>query len=471
MLRSQLPRALAFRAAVALGVALHAGCGPPAPRKQLLLLVSVDTLRADRLGCYGSPLGLTPRLDALANESVLFEAAYAPTSLTLPSLAALQLGRYPQQLGVLSNASKLPVLPTLASELHARRFATGAVVSNLVLGEGSGLAAGFDHYDAVLTGREAVRKFPERIAPDTTQAALHTLDELLSSSAAELFLWVHYQDPHGPYTPPPELRERYLEIERGAPDGHRVLPLQPSDGQLGALPAYQALGDEREAAFYRAGYDGEVSSTDTAIGELLDGVAARGLRERAIIVFTADHGESLGEGDYWFAHGAHLMDPLVRVPLMIRAPGLAPERRPDVASLVDVYPTLLQLAARGGVPEVYPGRDLLAEGAARIPSLAYFATLGGSRVPRIGIAHGDYKYVAARKGDGWQGALYRRAASGLEEPVRGALELEQAMSRQLNETLGRLGRLPPETRQELTPEELARLEALGYAEAGAPVQP
>jgi arylsulfatase len=460
----------ALRSLAALAWAGPLACAGPEPARELVLLLSVDTLRADRLGSYGSELGLTPRLDQLAAESMLFEAAYAPASLTLPSLAALHLGRYPEQIGVLSNASRIPPLPTLASELRARGFATGAVVSNVVLREGSGLDAGFDRYDAELAEEEAVRRWPERIAPETTRAALRTLDQLLATSAPQLFLWVHYQDPHGPYTPPGELRLRSLEAERRAPDAGRRLPLQPSDGQLGALPTYQALGDEREVAFYRAGYDGEVRFTDAAIGELLDGVAARGLQERALIVFTADHGESLGEGDYWFAHGAYLSDPLVRVPLLIRAPGIAAERRPDVASLVDLYPTLVPLAARGRVPPFYPGRNLLAQDARRILSLAYFASLGGSRLPRIGIARGDYKYLAVLRGGSWQGTLTRRLASGLEEPLASA-PLEESMGKELAATRERLGRLPPETRQELGPEELARLEALGYAAGEAPAEP
>ncbi len=454
----------------ALALAGPLACAAPEPPRELVLLVSVDTLRADRLGSYGSELGLTPRLDALAAESVLFEAAYAPASLTLPSLAALHFGRYPQQLGVLSNASQLLPLPSLASELGARGFATAAVVSNVVLRAGSGIDRGFDRYDAELAEEEAVRKWPERIAPETTRAALRALDGILATPAPQIFLWVHYQDPHGPYTPPAELRERYLEVERRAPDGGHALPLQPSDGQLGALPAYQALGDEREVAFYRAGYDGEVRFTDVAIGDLLDGVAERGLLEQALLVFTADHGESLGEGDYWFAHGAQLSDPLVRVPLLVRGPGLAPERRPDVVSLVDLYPTLIARAGRGRVPPSYPGRDLFAPDARRIPSTAYFAALGGSRVPRIGIARNDYKYLAVRGHAGWQGALYRRSASGLEEPVSAAA-LEDAMSRGLAETLERLGRFPAETRRELGPAELARLEALGYGALEAPAPP
>src|SRR5258705_11130146 len=150
-------------------------CG--APPLQLLLVVTVDTLRADALGAYGSGLGLSPHLDALAAESVVFDAAYAAAPLTLPSLATLFTGRWPEERGVSSNEAALPQgVPTLASELRERGWRTGAVVSNFVLNGSAGLAQGFDRYDDRLPRREAVRHWPERSARDATDAALAMLD-------------------------------------------------------------------------------------------------------------------------------------------------------------------------------------------------------------------------------------------------------------------------------------------------------
>ncbi|TFG93919.1 MAG: hypothetical protein E4H11_07765, partial [Myxococcales bacterium] len=223
------------------------GCArTPPPR--VLLLVTVDTLRADHLGAFGSDLGLTPHLDALARESLVFEAAYAAAPLTLPSLATLFTGRYPEELGIRSNESTLPAgVPTLATELRARGWRTGAVISNFVLREGSGLARGFDRYDDALPRREAVRRWPERIARDATDAALGFLD---ACAAERCFVWVHYQDPHGPYDPPPGRREGQLPRASEAPDARRRLPVASDHAGIGAIPAYQFLGGRRDVAFY-----------------------------------------------------------------------------------------------------------------------------------------------------------------------------------------------------------------------------
>jgi len=168
--RDSRPSLLAARLLLAAGLA--SGCGrSDAP--DLLLLISVDTLRSDHLGANGSQLGATPHLDQLAAESLVFTAAYAPASHTLPSLSALMTGRYPEEVGIVSNDSTLAAsVPTLASALRGAGWRTRAVVSNWVLRRSSGLASGFDVYDDTLHQREASRPMPERVAGDTTTAAL-----------------------------------------------------------------------------------------------------------------------------------------------------------------------------------------------------------------------------------------------------------------------------------------------------------
>jgi arylsulfatase A-like enzyme len=441
-----------------------AGCRdrPIAPR--LLLLISIDTLRADRLGSYGSDLDLTPNLDALAAESQVFEWAYAPTSFTLPSMSSLLTGRHPEEIGVLGNRSALaPAVPTLASALRARGWRSAAVVSNLVLRKNAGLAAGFDVYDDVLPDREATRKWPERIAADTSDAAIAVLDGFSSEGDERLFLWVHYQDPHGPYTPPEGLRERFLAAERARPDGRRRLPEATGRGGRGRIPTYQIVGESREVAFYRAGYDAEVHYLDTEVGRLLRELAERGLADATLVVFTSDHGESLGERDYWFAHGERLGDPLVRVPLLLRVPGLPPHRRTDVASLVDLFPTLLdRLASLPPDPEA-PGRDLLAPDATASDSVPYLATLGDGHTPRFGIVADGHKFVLTKQDGGWRGELFRL---GHEDRDLSRSEPERAlrMRERLADLRANLRRGRPETRQRLSEEDRRNLRALGYIE-------
>src|SRR5689334_3975070 len=218
-------RPLAWLGVVTLaGLVPLAGCRTPPAR--LVLLVSVDTLRADRLGAYGSTLGLTPRLDRFASEGVVFETTYAAASFTLPSLGALLTSRYPEEIGIAGNSTVLAAgAPVLAGALGNRGFRTAAVVSNYVLRPASGFGAGFETYDATFPQREALRPVPERTAPETTAAALRALDALRATGGDRLFLWVHYQDPHGPYAPPDALRSRALEMENKAADAAHVLPV------------------------------------------------------------------------------------------------------------------------------------------------------------------------------------------------------------------------------------------------------
>jgi arylsulfatase len=457
------PRNALRHAVAATSLLLIAGCRGGAP-PTLFVLITVDTLRADYLGAYGSDRGLTPNLDALARESLVFTAAYAATSFTLPSMSALLTGRYPEELGIWNNESAVPEsAPTLATELRRRGWRTAAVVSNFVLRESSGLAVGFDVYDDDFPQKEAVRKWPERVATDTTDAFIRTLDACTIGTDSPCFVWVHYQDPHGPYTPPGDRRRRYLEIEQGAPDGRRLLPVQPAD-QAGpsGIPGYQYLEGQHQVAFYRAGYDGEVSYVDEEIGRLLAVLRERGLDGKTLIVFSADHGEGLGEGDYWFAHGAHLTDPLVRVPLLLRAPSRPPQRRDDIVAAVDLYPTVLRLLVgeKGDPPP--RGRDLLAPDAATSDSVPYLATLGAGSVRRFGIVEGDYKFIISLDGGAWRGQLFRRGRESVDLAAP-APQLVASLRARLVEFRERLP-ARAETRQKFSPEDLEKLRALGYVD-------
>jgi arylsulfatase len=453
------------RLALALAVALGAlACGEPsAPRS--LLLITVDTLRADALGAYGADGKLTPRLDALAESGLVFQAAYAPAPFTFPSIAAILTGHYPAALGIRTNASRLPDdVPTLATALRAKGFRTGAAVSSYVLRAKSGLARDFDVYDDVLPQSEATRDSPERIAPDTTRAALAVAERLRAGDAEDAqryLLWVHYQDPHGPYTPPPELtaHARLLEPDAG------TLPVLPGNHGGRGIPAYQVLGERREIADYRAAYRGEVAYLDAELGRLLDGLRERGLLEDALVVFTADHGEAMGEHGVWFAHGHDLTDDLVRVPLIVAGPGVAPGRRSDVVSLVDLVPSLLR-ALEAEPPAELPGRDVLAPDASLEDSVPLLDTLAYGGTRSTGIVERGYKLILRFADGAWRARLYRRGreqvdiaapAPQLAGQLRESLLARQERDRHAERV---------ETPQQLDAAERAALEALGYT-AGA----
>jgi len=224
------------------------------------------------------------------------------------------------------------------------------------------------------------------------------------------------------------------------------------------------IGEHRQVAFYRAGYHAEIRFADQEIGRLLERVDT--LERRPLVVFTADHGEGLGENDYWFAHGEYLDDGQVHVPLLFRLPGHAPERRDDVASLTDVFPTLLAAVSDDALEATPDGRDLLAPSAEQTASRAYFASLGGSRRARHGLIDGEYRLVISRRDGIWDARLTRRGDDA--DLTAAAPQIAKPLRKRLNRIRTRLARGREEVRQTLSDEERSSLEALGYVDETKP---
>jgi arylsulfatase A-like enzyme len=362
--------------------------------------------------------------------------------------------RYPEEVGVIGNSTPLsPGARTLAQWLAEHGFRTADVVSNYVLRRTRGMDAGFQSYDATFPQREAVRPVPERIGPETTQAALLTAERLAASPGPAL-LWVHYQDPHGPYVPPDAQRARFLKEAAAAADPPE-LPVSADQSGNGAIPRYQYADGHRGPAYYRAGYRGEVAYVDQAVGALLDGFATRGLFERTIVVFAADHGEELGEGGYYFTHGENLSECLLRVPLLVRVPGRAAARREDTASLLDVLPTLAGVPGLPA-PEGVRGRDLFAAGGAGGSSAIYLSSLQATPV-RVGVLARDHRLVVGRDS---RAALFALGSEGPD--LAGArVDLLAQMRSDLAAAQRSLRRVDAVERA-LGPDEEAAFKALGY---------
>ena len=265
-----------------------------------IILVTIDTLRADRLGAYGSAKGLTPALDRFAQGAARFTAAVTQVPLTLPAHATILTGLHPAKHGVRTNDGfRLAAgVPTLAEALRARRYATAAFIGGYPLQASFGLARGFDRYDDdFLRAAGTV----ERSADEVVRSALAWIDQRQSQP---FFAWLHLFDPHSPYTPPAP----FAAAHAGAP------------------------------------YDGEVAYTDAAIGRLFEHLQASGLYSRAAIIIVADHVESLGEhGER--THGTFLYDATVRVPLLIKLPDMAASRELTVpVETADLAPTIASIA-------------------------------------------------------------------------------------------------------------------------------
>jgi len=345
-----------MRPRLVLLLALLALCGcsrAPAATPRRVILVTCDTLRADRLGAYGYARPTSPNLDAFAKDGVVFDEAYTTIPITGPALSALFTGLLPDELGLAGgNAFLLGAqATTLAEVLRAAGVRTGAVVSNWVLRAPApeqgdvGLKQGFEHYDDRMQTREGVRDSFERLAADTTDAALRWLDARKAKAEDPLFLWVHYQDPHGPYRPAPEM---LTGLERPLTD-EPELALGTTRFGKGQLPRYQDVDGERAPERYRIRYDGEVRTFDAHFGRLVAWLKSNGWYDDALVVFTADHGESLGEHDYWFCHGENVHREEVRVPLVVKYPRGATrpkaERVRELATHLDLWPTVLEAFA------------------------------------------------------------------------------------------------------------------------------
>ncbi len=295
-----------------------------------LVLISIDTLRSDRLPAYGYAQGATPAIDALAGDSILFEHAYAHTPLTLPSHAALFTGLLPGDNGVRDNTGYRldgEKHPTLAALLRAQGYATGAAISTYVLRPETGIAAGFDSYEASLDpGTGAELGLAQRAGAETLRYAVEWLGTV-APGPRPFFLFVHFYEPHSPYEP-----------------------------------------EEPFASRFEDPYDGEIATVDGLVGDLVAELRRRGLYDSSAIVLLSDHGEGLGDhGER--EHGIFLYREALQVPLLLKLPG-AKRRGTRVAApaqLVDVAPTLLALAG-AKVPKTMTGTALTAlsdRGAAR----------------------------------------------------------------------------------------------------------
>ena len=358
---SETTRGMDWLLGCALGaLALSCGGGPrDGEPSRSVVLVTCDTLRRDALEPYGAPAGCSPSLARLAEEALVFEDAWSGASSTLPALSSLFTRRTPDELGVTAGNRLLlgPEVVTLTERLSEAGIETAAFVSNAVLrrfptpiGEVA-LAQGFEHYDDRMVAKERNRRLLERSAPDTVRAALDWLDAR-EDPLRPSFLWLHFIEPHGPYT-----SGEPLALEGEEPTAE--LPLGTTDRGLGEIPRYQDLGGERDPAAYRAAYRGEVRYLDAAIGDLLDGLRTRGHLDRSTFVLSADHGESLGERDWWFTHGQSLAPELVRVPLIVRVPGATIRgRRAGLVGPFALHDTLLSSA--GVLP---PERSVTTPGA------------------------------------------------------------------------------------------------------------
>lgn len=413
--------------------------GPPADLQGAnILLITLDTTRADRIGAYGYGGAQTPNLDRLAGEGILFEHCITPSAFTLPSHSSIMTGMYPPYHGVRLNgdAGLADVHTTLAEHLGSRGYRTGAFIGAFVLDGRWGLEQGFDHYDDEFDlepDQTLDLAGVQRPANLIVDAALQWLE---TDEATPFFAWLHFYDAHAPYAPPEPYRSRF-----------------------GSDPSSQ--------------YDGEIAFADSQVGRLLEWLASRGLDRNTIVVVVGDHGEALGShGES--EHGYFIYDYAVKAPLIVRIPsaGLAGKRIASQVRTIDVFPTILELL---GIPAEAQGESvwpLIAGQTSVEPRYAYSESMatrlqyGWSAL--YSVRTEQYKYIDAPRAE-----LYDLESDPGETNNR--LTDLRRVTHQMREELSAIRAsaaegAPEAAEANLDDETVAQLSALGYLGGSSAIQ-
>jgi arylsulfatase len=456
-------------------LALACSKAPQSPARRVIV-ITCDTLRADHLRLYGHRHPTSPCVDAFAKDGVTFLEAWTTIPVTGPALSALWTGKLPDELGLSGGNTFLlgADAVTLAEIARDAGVTTAAIVSNWVLrkpdaAQGDvGVQQGFRHFDDRMEEREGNRPSFERRAPETAKAAIGWLEEQKRSGDDRFLLWVHFQDPHGPYVPP---EEALADLDR-PPTLEAKLPVGKTRLGRGQIPHYQVVGDERRPEDYRKRYDGEVRWFDTHFGKLVEWLRANEWYDDALVVLTADHGEALGEHNYWFCHGENVHREAVRVPLVVKYPAGAPRPiAPLVRELVthlDLWPTVLDALALKGASN--RGTSLLATTLPKDRIAAHVVGAPNADDRWVGASDGRY-HLVVQKGEAPK--LYDNKNDAAESfPLaspRAEVALEQAaIARGLMERLVAdlaPGKDPPPRPARLAPssENVKALQHTGYA--------
>ncbi len=420
-----------------------------------VLLVSVETFRRDHVHTYGYPRLTTPTFDGLVAGGTSYDRHWASAPYTHPSLASLVTGLLPTRLGFVDN------IPTIGGELltAAQLFANGGYVTaafnvQYVLSNRYGLNRGFHYY----------RNHPNDVpATRLTDEVLPFLDE---HGEDNLFLWLHYFDPHGPYRPPADQRKRFTGDAIWDADTVTLKPGTAAEGSPD-IPPYVYDKGQTERRHYVAGYDGDIATLDEEIGKLVRYVKTKGWAEDTLIVVTADHGEALGDHGRTFSHGS-LYEHDLHVPMVMWGPGRVPAGKRVTAETnhVDVLPTLLDYAGLP-LPAGLHGASLQGVTTTRpIGSLPMnLSVVGRADRLRWAVRDGDTKILVDRDGQMTSAWNLATDPTELRDLVGTPSKEARALAKAAKAWLATDAWKPPTTREQaLDDEDVARLRALGYVE-------
>ncbi len=392
-----------------------------------LLIITLDTVRADRIGAYGYGKAETPNLDELARKGILFENCYTPVPLTMPAHCSLFTGRYPLGHRVRDNGTFFleENEVTLAEMMTQRGYETYAVIASFVLQAKFGLNQGFSEYEDSLNMDELLHNFYSEIPADVVYTKF---DRWFKKRRKEkFFAWVHFYDPHAPYEPPEEYRKG------------------------------DSLSDM---------YDGEIAYTDVWVGKIVQDLRDENLLESTLIVVVGDHGEAFGEHQE-YGHSVFCYEENLKVPLVFFNPGLFPESLlvKNRVILIDILPTLFELFGMD-IPSMVQGKSLVkmfdGKGEKGMRSF-YIESMYGKEslgwAPLTGIIDGPYKFISLPEPELYDLKTDIREKTNLFSEKH---DIARALDEKLRSCMLKYSTVSRDSRRELTAEDRNRLESLGY---------
>jgi arylsulfatase len=422
-----------------------------------VVLITLDALRPDHLGCYGYPVNTSPNIDAFAKEGAAFTNAFAQASFTAPALASLMVSRYPSSGGVFDFGDTIPEgIETLTSLLKKNNFATGFFSSHTGLATIKGFEQSFDDFYTIWTFSEN-KKLTVKAA-DINPRIMKWLD---AHKRKKFFIWIHYLEPHYPLAPAAKYRSLIASQFKGKKPVEVPISADYQYG-FGGIPGRlaAAYNNRTDLNFYLELYDASIRYADSQVGEVLRCLKKLGLYDNSLIILSADHAESLGEHGQYFSHGFLLYDELLRVPLVIKAAraGTPGEKVQALAQHIDIAPTIADFL---GIPQP---KSMIGE--SLLPGLRNGFDRNNSR--SFSALSPD---VAAIRADGWKLIYDHRKGYELYDLQVDPGELNNLVSinrekfELLKNELDLFRKPPPRAEKKpLTIQEKEQLRSLGYAQ-------
>lgn len=357
--------------------------------KPSIILITIDALRPDHMSAYGYSRQTTPFIAQLAKDSIKFSEAISVSSATITSIPSILTSTYPGTNLVQSFGDIIPDrIKTLAEILKENGYYTGIIAS-------------FSFSPFFNKGKEYDSTFIKRF--DNTPLFTKEAIRWLKGNQKKFFLYIHYHDPHGPYTPPEPFSKKYLNDQEYNENSRNIPILDSWEEGLGGIPRSRLLADNKDLSYYISQYDAEINYADFYIGQLMKFLKESGIYSKVILIITADHGESMGEHNYYFNHGEYLYDVLIRVPLIIKLPKERPKDKiiSTQVSLIDLTPTLLDILkiSNDKYMQGHSFKKLIFGDDRNFPKYVFCEIAKGSRAA---IRTKEWKLIFSKKGNNYE---------------------------------------------------------------------